>query len=79
MRATLRTVDLIKVFKREFQLRRERLDPSTELAFSERREFVEKRLDYCWIEDNHRKLEDKPGIGEREKNYKELGTLTGTS
>jgi hypothetical protein len=79
MRATLRSVDLIEVFKRELQLGRERLDPSTELAFSERREFVEKRLDYCWVEDNHRKLEDKPGIREREKIYKELGTLTGTS
>ena len=54
------------MFKRELQLRRERLDPSTEFAFSERREFVEKRLDYCWVEDDHRKLEDKPGIGERE-------------
>ena len=61
MRATLRTVDLIEVFKRELQPRRELLDTSAELAFWEGREFVEERLYYCWIEDNHRDLEDNPG------------------
>ena len=53
MRATLRTVDLVEVFQWELELRCERLDTSTELAFWERRKFVEKRLNYCWVKDNH--------------------------
>jgi hypothetical protein len=61
MRATLRTVDLVEVFKRELQPRCELLDTSAELAFCERREFVEERLNHCWVEDNHRNLEGKPG------------------
>ena len=60
VRTTLRTVDLVEVFKRELQPRRELLDTCAELAFWKRREFVEKRLNYCWVEDNHRNLEDKP-------------------
>ncbi len=61
MRTTLRTVDLVEMFKRELQLRREQLDTSAELAFWERREFVEERLNYCWVENNHRNLEENPG------------------
>lgn len=61
MRATFRTIDLVEVFKRELQSRRKGLDPSTELAFTERRKFVEERLNHRWVKDYHRKLEDKPG------------------
>jgi hypothetical protein len=60
MRATLRSVNLVEVFKRKLQPRRELLDARAELAFWERREFVEERLNYCWVEDNHRDLEGKP-------------------
>lgn len=58
VRATLRTVDLVEVFKRELELRCKSLDTSAELAFWEWREFVKQRLNYRWVEDNHQKLED---------------------
>jgi hypothetical protein len=52
MRATLGTVDLVEVFKWEPEFGCEYLDTSTEFAFWERREFVEKRLNYCWVKDD---------------------------
>jgi hypothetical protein len=61
MGASLRAIDLVKVLERELELRRERLDASPEVAFWERREFVEEGLDNSWVKDYHRKLEDKPG------------------
>ena len=61
MGASLRAVDLVKVLERELELRRERLDASPEIAFRERRQFVEEGLDNSWVKDYHRKLEDKPG------------------
>jgi hypothetical protein len=80
MRATLRTVDLVEVFQWELELRCERLDTSTELAFWERRKFVEKRLNYCWVKDNHRKLKDKPGKEvSQERENGELGNPTKAS
>jgi hypothetical protein len=53
MRATLGTVDLIEVFQWELEFRCECLDTSAEFALRERREFVEKRLNYCRVNDDH--------------------------
>lgn len=61
MGASLRAVDLVKVFERELELRCERPNASPELALRERRQFVEEGLDDSWIKDHHRKLEGKPG------------------
>jgi hypothetical protein len=47
------------VLKRKLELRRERLHASPEFAFWERRELVEERLNDGWVENNHRKLENK--------------------
>jgi len=61
MRATLRTVDFVEMLQWELELGCECLDTSTELAFWKRREFVEKRLNYCRVQDDHRELKDKSG------------------
>lgn len=61
MRATLRTVDFVEMLQWELELGCECLDTSTELACWKRREFVEKRLNDCWVKDDHRELKDKSG------------------
>ena len=61
MRATLRTVDFVEMLQRELELGCKCLDTSTELAFREGRELVEKRLNYRRVKDDHRKLKDKSG------------------
>ena len=84
MRATLRTVDFVQMLQWELELGCECLDTGTELALWERREFVEKRLNYCRVKYDHRKLkdksgeevsrEDKMGVGEPHRSIMTQGT-----
>ena len=60
--AALRAVDLVQVFERELELRRESLDASAEVTLSEWRELVEERLDDRRVENDHGHLEDQPGV-----------------
>jgi hypothetical protein len=71
VRASFRSIDLIKMFEGKFELRRQGFDSVTQVTFGERRQFVEEWLDNGRIENDQGHLEDQSGTALVDKSSKE--------
>jgi hypothetical protein len=61
MRATLGTVNLVQMLKREVQLRGQTFNSFSKVAFLEWRQLVEEWLNDGRVDEDHQDLEGKPG------------------